>query len=355
MPFEPGIFFNLPEAAYHADPALGSSSLKALLRGPTEYWVDSHLNPDKPSDEGSEREARHRIFGRAVHKLVLEGQQAFERCYMPAPSGPDLLVTDAHLAEWLTARGETKLPRSKADKARLARSIDPRVRILDDIRDQAARDAITILDEPDFRCIQTAAGLIAAHPDLTDAFSGGMAEVSIFWTEDVCGTPVRCKARFDYLKLRGIGDLKSIGNTKGLPFAEACVAQIAAYRYDLQAAHYLRARAVLPALVAAGAVQGDHDPDWLSKVAAAEEYGWAWVFFHSGGAPLVWAASLSPGSAILEAADEDRAQALRRFARFSGQFAPDEPWIEHAPMTELDIDDMPVWFTRRQLERELAD
>ena len=49
---EDGVYFGLPEAEHHADPALGSSSIKALLQAPEEYWGSSHLNPmrEEPED-----------------------------------------------------------------------------------------------------------------------------------------------------------------------------------------------------------------------------------------------------------------------------------------------------------------
>ena len=74
-----------------------------------------------------------------------------------------------------------------------------------------------------------------------------MPEVSVFWEHEMDdGFVVPCKARFDYLKGRGVGDIKTIRNPYGRPFGEACMRHIVDYRYDIQAAHYLAARAELP-------------------------------------------------------------------------------------------------------------
>src|SRR5690242_14130853 len=45
-PHAPGIVFGMPAEEYHRDPSLGSTDLKRLLRSPSDYWWESHLNPD---------------------------------------------------------------------------------------------------------------------------------------------------------------------------------------------------------------------------------------------------------------------------------------------------------------------
>lgn len=341
----PGVYFGMPEAEYHSDPALGSTDLKRLLTGGPVYWWQSPLNPDrKPEQPG--QVASYLTFGRAVHKYILEGEDAFHDLYAALPTGDDVLVTDADLGKWFADRGVGKVPRSKAEKIELALFHDPTVRILDDIVDSATRAGITLLPPEQHQLILDAARLIKTSPDLAEAFQGGVPEVSIFWTDSVLGTPVRKKCRIDYLKVRGLGDLKSIGNTKDMPFDRACRAQIAGLRYDIQAAHYLEGRTALPALVAAGQVHGEHDPAWLQRVAAEEEVGWYWVFFHSGLPPQVWAAQLSPGNPILESARADIAKALTTYRDFLIDFGPDNPWVIPAELHELELAEMPAWFAK---------
>jgi hypothetical protein len=50
---EPGVYFNLPAADYHADRSLGSSDLKRLLQAPAVYWWHSHMNPARPPSPDS--------------------------------------------------------------------------------------------------------------------------------------------------------------------------------------------------------------------------------------------------------------------------------------------------------------
>jgi hypothetical protein len=294
-----GIYFDLPEDDYHADPALGSTDVKRLLASGADYWWLSSLNPNQPEHRSSPALE----FGRALHKHVLEGRQAFASRYVRRPD--DLVRLDAKAKATLCPNGETAL------------------------------------DGDDYDRIIVSAALIAQNPDLAAAFEGGMPEVSMFWDHD----GIHCKLRFDYLKVRGIGDLKSIRNYMGRPFREACMRAIVDYRYDVQAAHYLEGRGHLAGFVADGLVFGDHDPNWLKRVAAAEAFAFQWVFFQAENAPITWSCSLSPGNPVLDIAGRDRAKAFETYREFCDAFPAGDMWLLKEPVTELDINDMPRWFS----------
>lgn len=115
---------------------------------------------------------------------------------------------------------------------------------------------------------------------------------------------------------------------------------------DMQAAHYMLGRAHLRTFVREGWVFGDHDPDWLAKVAAQEEYGFAYVFFQSNGSPSVWAASLSPDNPILETGRSHRAAALEAYVHGQRAYGGGM-WLRREPISELDISDLPIWWGRR--------
>lgn len=378
---EPGIWFGLDEDAYHADGALGSTSVKQLLTSAPDYWWHSPLNPLRPD----EKEKDHLTFGHAMHKRVLEGAQAFDARYIRAPEPEGLLVTDADVTAWLEKnhdaiqerldrlfdysmdRGggmgltteeqatmdlvfkaaEGKFPKSKAGKIGLIRIVDPSVRILDAIRSDAEAAGKLILKAEDYDRIITASAIITASPDFSTAFDGGMPEVSIFWRETVEGVEVPCKARIDFLKQRANVDLKTAANPLNLPFDVACRRAIASYRYDIQAEHYRRGRSMMPGLISAGAVHGDHDPEWLARVVAQEQFASVVLFVQSIGAPLVWGATISPENPILGIARADREQALLNFARAVTEFGADRAWLPPAPLTELDVSDMPAWWGQR--------
>lgn len=306
-PFSDGIYFGLDEGAYHRDLALGSSDLKRLAAEPADYWYSSPLNPDLPAEETTPSQ----LIGKAVHKLVLEGEQAFAARFIRRPD--DLKRLDAKARAEITPNGQDVLPGE------------------------------------DFDRIRVAAGQVLANPYLSASFTGGSPEVSIFWTEIVEGEAVRRKARFDYLKPRAVVDLKSVRPMDTAAFPDTCRKAIANWGYHTQAAAYLQARAQVPALIAAGAVHGDHDPAWLARVAEATAYAFVFVFWSSSGAPLTWGTILSPGNDLVAHGEGRVASALYAYATARRRFGLRAPWIEPQPLREIELADMPGWFQRGAL------
>jgi hypothetical protein len=300
-----GIYFDLPEDDYHSDPALGSTDLRRLLTSGPDYWWHSPLNPNPPPERDPSPALE---FGKALHKLVLEGSQKFHALYVRRPD--DLARLDAKTKAILCPNGET------------------------------------VIGGSDFDRIETSGQLIALNPDLASAFEGGMPEVSIFWEHELeDGFRIRCKGRFDYLRPRALADLKSIRNAFGRAFPEACTRAIVDYRYDVQAAHYLEGRAHVQEFVAGELVHGDHDPAWLERVASAKAFAFVWIFFQAADAPIVWAKSVSPGNPIItNIARRDRLAALETYRRYTREFADGKMWILNEPIGELTIQDMPGWY-----------
>jgi len=300
-PFAPGIYFGLDEAVYHADAAIGSTGMKKLAENPPAYWWDSPHNTMREEDIDTPA----RLFGRAVHKFVLEGRAAFEVAYAPTEFS-----------------GSTKA--GKEERERIA---------------GAGKQPIK---RDDWNRIMMAGTIIRANPEISGAFSGGQPEVSIFWERD----GIRRKARFDYLKPRAIVDLKSNANTMDIDFVASCRKSIGSYRYDVQAAHYFDARALMPQLVAQGAVFGDHDPAWLERVVNEPVWAWVWIFYQSTGAPLTWGTTLSPGNGVLDLARATLAKAEENYRTFVDRFGLDNPWVIAEPLEELDLNDLPSWSFR---------
>lgn len=342
--FQDGLYFGLDEDRYHTDPALGSSDLKRLATGPAEYWFASRLNPDREPQETTPAQ----LLGKAVHRLVLEGEQSFAAAFERYPEGDDLLRTADDLGAWLKAKGD-KPPALKAARVSLVKAWceqtgeDP-PRILDAILAEAEADGRAVLKGPDFDRIRAAAGSVLANPHLAQSFTGGAPEVSLFWTDEVDGEPVRRKARFDYLKPRAIVDLKSISTSRRGRFPALCRRALAEWDYPVQAAAYLQARARLPEMVAAGRVFGDHDPAWLARVAAAEAHAFVFVFWASGPAPLTWGGTLSPGNPVLDVAGTTVRDALWTYVAARRAHGLDRPWVEHEPLDEIDLDHLPRWW-----------
>src|ERR1017187_4825962 len=87
-PLVPTAGFGLDEVHYHLDPAVGSTDIRRLRRSAPDYYWHSWMHPSRPPvDEVKPTPAR--LLGKAMHKLVLEGQAAFDRLYVRRPDDED--------------------------------------------------------------------------------------------------------------------------------------------------------------------------------------------------------------------------------------------------------------------------
>lgn len=314
----PGVYFGLDEETYHADPSLGSSNLKTLAKNPSSYWFTSHMNPRRPAD----KDTPARIRGRAVHQLVLYGEDHFDGNFMRGA----VHVDDMTPAEKSAATKAANIAAAKAGK--------------------------TALNAEVYDNIVIASAMIAKNPKLATALRNGMNEVSIFWQEQATSpvtgeiVTIPLKARYDCLKPRGIGDLKSITNMHDKPFDRCCIESISNYRYDVQAKHYLNARPLLSKFIMEGRVFGDHDPAFLKRVTVAKSWGWQFVFWQAEGAPITFSKSLSPGNPLLELAEGVLIKAKENYVEYMERIGPNEMWLLAEEPSELYLDEMPGWHGR---------
>ena len=135
---EDGLYFDLPEDDYHADPALGSTDIKNLLVSPEHYWFNSVHCPDR---EDTSTPAK--VKGAAYHCLLLEGEDAFWERYAVLPSKDDhaeAIETVADLKAWLKEMGAA-VGGKKEELIDRALGIDPELKIWDNIRERAVSEA----------------------------------------------------------------------------------------------------------------------------------------------------------------------------------------------------------------------
>lgn len=319
-----GVYLYLDEETYHNDSALGSTDLRSLLKGANEYWWRSEMNPKRPPVMSAMTDGK--IIGKAMHKLLLEGEKLFAEGYVRRPDDP----TGSTPAE--------KGQRTKDAKKRLMEGQD-------------------LIHGDDYDFLLGVKSVIDEDPELVGCLDGGLSEVSVFWTRP---DGIRCKARYDKLKLRGIGDIKSIANERGRELSTACRLDIHTYRYDIPAAHYLESRRHLPGLVTANRVfvgtmpYGDlDDPDphtdavlFLTSVAKQKEFAFQLVFVPKTGAPDAWSCTLSPGNEILMLAETDISVAIDVYKMAIERFGTGR-WLPMRGVQELAIEEMPVGFGRR--------
>ena len=297
-----GIFFGLPEDAYHADTALGSTDIKDLFHSPCD-WQWKRLHPEEPEKKS------HLDIGTSVHELVLLGKESFLKRIEKSPY-PDFRKKEAR--EW---------------------------------RDQVLADGKVILTEDEYEQVIAAAGAILNSPNLRSEFTNGVPEVSIFWEED----GIRMKGRYDYLKIRGVVDLKTFSEKFQQSLLRTVTGTIADRRYDLQACHYQHGRKAMLGLFEKGLVYGDPQPkkDWLEKVCKCENPAWVWVFFKTTGAPVAFSANPMNMRHMWRNAEEDREIAIENYRKFRDKFTDAEIWVEEIEQFVLADEDLPPWMGRR--------
>jgi hypothetical protein len=341
-PREPGVYFGMRLTDYLADPSLSGSGLNLLLRSPSDYWFDSWMNPNHPDD----RRTPALLQGKALHALVLEGEEAFARAFAqtPEPAAGDLVTT-----EDLRARCRSLCLSTSGTKGELARRVkaeEPGARIFDDIMTvfklRCERAHIEPLKAADMTEVRQAAAAIRLNPHLARAFEGGIAEVSLFWRDE---NDLPCKCRVDYLKPRTIVDLKKCANARARPFDVAARLAIAEYRYDLHAAHYLDGYRYLHGFAAEGRVFGKCPVKrgWEQRLAPPAEMKFTWVFHQCPGAPVTHGIEVPPGANVLNRAVREIAKAKRTYRDCRERFGTNQ-WIADGPIVELGERDLPAWL-----------
>ncbi|MDQ0376632.1 PD-(D/E)XK nuclease-like domain-containing protein [Amycolatopsis thermophila] len=234
---EPGIYDDVPEEAYHADPvpggSLSSSGARKLLPPSCpaifEHDRKHHSEPNKDLD-----------FGSAAHRKVLG-------------CGPDLVVVDAK--DW-----RTKAAQQAAEQAR-------------------ARGAIPLLPHQ-YERINAMAAALRNHEHagaLLDPADGGRPEQTLIW-EDRSG--VMCRARVDWMRAIDHNGRLTIVDYKTARSAEPHAIQRAVYEhgYHQQEAFYragLRALDVADEIVFLFIFQ-EKEPPYLPTVVELDEEAVYW-------------------------------------------------------------------------------
>jgi len=176
-------------AEYHADPAVSASHLHAVAKSPQAYWA-RYINPDRPVVEPT---AAMR-FGSLTHCAVLEPDDLLQR-YGVAPDR-----------------------RTKAGK---------------ETAEQMTQQGIEPVSQADLATALAIAAAVRNHPIAAELLATGKAEQSFWWNDPL--NNLRCKCRPDWLSNTTVVDLKTTTDASPSGFARS----VAAYRYHVQAAHYM--------------------------------------------------------------------------------------------------------------------
>jgi hypothetical protein len=251
----------VPEADYFAMPATNASTLKHMGRSALHCKAEMSRSGDRPDTEAQK-------VGRLIHCAVLEPER-FADDYVREPTHeeyPDALVSLEDYKAQAKALG-LKVGGTKDQlKARIQEHLlDAQAELLDGRSEESLNqeemafflDAIDKLGDPDgiffddihrqltFRktplkadhwfLAQSVLESIAASSKAAKALSGGVAEETMVWRDELTG--LLCKSRLDYYRedLGVIFDVKTTEDAR----PEAVMRDIHKWGYHVSAAHYL--------------------------------------------------------------------------------------------------------------------
>jgi len=296
---EDGIYFNLSDSEYHDDFALGSTNLKTLINVPEDYWFEKFKE--------NRVETSALIYGKQIHKCVLEGCEAFKDTYAPYIGN---LTTKAGKEAFEVIKNTGKIP----------------------------------VKEDDFNKILEVDAQIKQNPSIDRIFKNGIAEVSVIWSDEQCG--LRFKARFDYLRKNAIIDLKTLSNPNNKTMNKAARDAIASYNYLISAAHYINGRKQMKKLYQAGKIFGSHNDELLNNIVDTDYFGFIFVFWKKTLAPIAHALQLSPQNEVFSIANSQIMDAIDNYKDFYSEFglSADKEWRRDTAIEELSFGDLPAWY-----------
>lgn len=156
MAFAPGIYLGMTNEEYHADEAVGSSSIKVLIERPYRYWYARNKPPTPVlKKKPNIKESVAKKFGTAYHTLILEP----EKFDYKIKFGID----------------QSSIPKT--------------------------------LGEGEWHRMQAMQKRLFSRPQRAELLMDGFSEVSVFWQDEATG--IMCKVRFDKFAPAWVVDLKT--------------------------------------------------------------------------------------------------------------------------------------------------
>jgi len=351
---KPGVYFGMPDEVYHSLECLSATGMKKLLVSAMDFWAESWMNQYKETDA---KESEAKKIGKAYHKRILEGVAAFADSYANKFNVADLdvLYTEKDLAKELRRLRDTGLPvlvttKGKEDAIERVLTYNPAAKIYDVMLAEYLEDnpGVTFLDEKLMRRIELAAKMIECHDDLKYYFAGGYAEVSVIFVDPDTG--ILMKARYDYLKIGAVNDLKTFENTLEKEIGKAIYAAIASRKYHIAATFYLWSVDIARELMRAGEIfvwdgTPTPDPRWVQAFIQTEpeSHVFNWVFQQKGNAPVSRGVEFPRDDRAYNQAIEAINDAKRAFLRNTSLYG-DLPWVDTTKPTRFSSDECPSYI-----------
>ena len=242
----------------------------------------------------------------------------------------------------------------KADWIKQLLELEPEAQIFDVIAEQhrAAHPGKVFLTPDQHGELEIAALMIERDPEIQHAFKGGHAEVTLIWYCSKTGVPM--KARVDYLKLKAMVDLKTVGNQRQRSIENAIRFEIAAYHYNIQPTVYFEGAQAIRQLIhdtdGDCIRMGDGTPapndlrEWAIKWANwSKPDEWLWVFQQKGNAPItrgVW----FPRGTVHMVSQEIVLAAKKRFRQYAEGMGT-SPWLDVKPTYTIADEEIPLGAT----------
>lgn len=285
---------NLNLEEYLREEFWSATDLK-LLRNPLEYWC-KRIDPERKE----RKESDALIFGSALHKLVLEGEDVFFEKYV---SIPDFALVSEQQRE--AAKIDEKT--GSEIKAITQKYVKSKWEEENRERHPLKKEAIDLL-------IWTNK-MIKSSP-YGDRFTGGFPELSLFWEKD----GMKKKARFDYAFFESgtlfIVDLKTYANQNDKNPLDKVVDTIFDKSYHIQAAHYLEAAA-------------ECEADLLEyfEEESFDDVIFSFVFVQKGNVPHVTEITIDPDDEVYRMAVDRIENGLNEFEKYMETHGIERPWF----------------------------
>lgn len=237
---EDGIYFNMPEQEYFSIKRFSASGAKSIVLSPSKFWNESWMNPNR-----EERKPTAPLFyGKAYHKILLEGPGNFFADYAVIPDPFECLETGIQIKEYAKSLG-IKRTGKILDVCREIQATDPDARLYPLILEEFKRGAEgkTIISKDVWNQIKYSYHKLMCDPVVKDSLTPyGVSEVVILWTDT---TGVQMKARLDRLNFHEreieILDLKTFSNYQDLPISKVPYREISRNGYFIQPVAYSHA------------------------------------------------------------------------------------------------------------------
>lgn len=355
-----GCYFGLPEAEYLALPRLGASGIKTIGVSPLQFWLESPLNPKRVERD----ETPARKLGKAIHKLLLEGDEAFDATYAVAPTKadhPDAIDGGKALQAECKRLG-VKASGTIAEMCERLREADPVLQLWPDIMDEfnGQAEGRIVLTRAQWDEIQQVRYVLNHMPDVKSAFTDGFPEVTILFHDG----DVPMKARLDFWKIRrdaaGILDVKSFANIMLKPIETVPEEEIGRNGYFVQPVTYTLAREAARKLWLAQGMDMIHVIDgpeptkaWLDIALGSDKCRFDFLFVQTGGVPNIVPVEFAEyetfggqGRQTYEYWRKGFAlyrQGIRRFRECMKLYGPDVPWIVNYPPRRLKDEGFRPW------------